>query len=59
MKRFHYLAISLAIIVLDAFTKAPDKRDVKIGRGTHLLHLEANRAALWRESIAFLDPSRP
>jgi hypothetical protein len=27
---------------------------VKIGRGTHLLHLEVNRSALWRESIAFL-----
>ena len=32
----------------------PYRRDVKIGRGTHLLHLEVNRSALWRESIAFL-----
>jgi pimeloyl-ACP methyl ester carboxylesterase len=41
--------------LFDAFTRSPDKRDVKIGRGTHLLHLEVNRIALWRESIAFLD----
>lgn len=41
--------------LFDAFGGASEKRDVKIGRGTHLLHLEVNRAALWRESIAFLD----
>lgn len=40
--------------LFDAFTQARDKRDVKIGRGTHLLHLEKNRGALWRQSIAFL-----
>jgi len=32
----------------------PAKRDIKIGRGTHLMHLEAMRPALWRESIDFL-----
>jgi hypothetical protein len=30
------------------------KRDVKIGRGTHLMHLEVMRLALWRESATFL-----
>ena len=40
--------------LFDAFTHAPEKRDIKIGRGTHLMHLEAMRTALWRESISFL-----
>ncbi len=40
--------------LFNAFTQAPVKRDIKIGRGTHLMHLEAMRLALWRESIAFL-----
>jgi pimeloyl-ACP methyl ester carboxylesterase len=40
--------------LFDAFTRAPVKRDVKIGRGTHLMHLEAMRPALWRESVGFL-----
>ena len=30
------------------------ERDVKIARATHLMHLEAMRLALWRESICFL-----
>lgn len=41
--------------LFDAFTSAPVKRDIKIGRGTHLMHLEAMRPALWRESINFLQ----
>lgn len=40
--------------LFDAFTQAPVKRDIKIGRGTHLMHLESMRLALWRESIGFL-----
>jgi pimeloyl-ACP methyl ester carboxylesterase len=40
--------------LFDALTQAPHKRDIKIGRGTHLMHLEAMRMALWRESISFL-----
>jgi pimeloyl-ACP methyl ester carboxylesterase len=40
--------------LFDAFNHAPVKRDIKIGRGTHLMHLEAMRLALWRESINFL-----
>ena len=40
--------------LFDAFTHAPAKRDIKIARGTHLMHLETMRPALWRESINFL-----
>jgi pimeloyl-ACP methyl ester carboxylesterase len=40
--------------LFDAFTQAPIKRDIKIGRGTHLMHLETMRLALWQESIGFL-----
>lgn len=41
--------------LFDAFTRSPNKRDIKISRGTHLMHLEVMRPALWRESIAFLS----
>ena len=41
--------------LFDAFTAAPIKRDIKIGRATHLMHLERMRWALHRESIAFLQ----
>jgi pimeloyl-ACP methyl ester carboxylesterase len=37
-----------------AFTNTRIKRDIKISRGTHLMHLEATRLSLWRESINFL-----
>ena len=40
--------------LFNAFRHAPVKRDIKIGRGTHLMHLEAMRPALWRESVGFL-----
>jgi pimeloyl-ACP methyl ester carboxylesterase len=40
--------------LFDAFTGSPIKRDIKIGRGTHLMHLETMRSALWQESIGFL-----
>jgi pimeloyl-ACP methyl ester carboxylesterase len=40
--------------LFNAFDQSPVKRDIKIGRGTHLMHLEAARLALWRESINFL-----
>jgi pimeloyl-ACP methyl ester carboxylesterase len=40
--------------LFDALAGSPNKRDVKISRGTHLMHLEAMRYALYRESIAFL-----
>ena len=38
----------------DAFKASPNKRDIKISRGTHLMHLEAMRAALYREANTFL-----
>jgi pimeloyl-ACP methyl ester carboxylesterase len=41
--------------LFEAFENSPSRRDVKISRGTHLMHLEAMRLALWRETIAFLD----
>jgi hypothetical protein len=40
--------------LFDAFTHAPIKRDIKISRGTHLMHLEVMRAALYQETNAFL-----
>jgi len=40
--------------LFDAFTASPINRDIKMSRGTHLLHLETMRYALYRESIAFL-----
>jgi len=40
--------------LFDAFKASPIKRDIKISRATHLMHLEAMRYALYRESIAFL-----
>ncbi len=40
--------------LFDAFTASPIKRDVKISRATHLMHLERMRWALYRESTAFL-----
>lgn len=40
--------------LFDAFTASPDKRDIKISRGTHLMHLEVMRHALYSESISFL-----
>jgi pimeloyl-ACP methyl ester carboxylesterase len=41
--------------LFDAFSRSPNKRDIKIARATHLMHLETMRSALWRESIAFLS----
>ena len=32
----------------------PNSRDIKIPRATHLMHLEENRYALYREAEAFL-----
>lgn len=40
--------------LFNALAQSPIKRDIKIGRGTHVMHLEAMRLALWRESIDFL-----
>ena len=40
--------------LFNAFTQSPDKRDIKIGDGTHLMHLERMRTSLRQESINFL-----
>ena len=41
--------------LFDALKASPMKRDVKIGRATHLMHLEENRYALYHEAQTFLD----
>ena len=40
--------------LFDALTSSPIRRDVKISRGTHLMHLETSRYALYREAQNFL-----
>ena len=41
--------------LFDALKASPMKLDVKIGRATHLMHLEENRFALCHEARSFLD----
>ncbi len=41
--------------LFDALRSSPIRRDVKIGRATHLMHLEEGRYALYREAQAFLQ----
>jgi pimeloyl-ACP methyl ester carboxylesterase len=40
--------------LFDALSASPLRRDIKIGRATHLMHLEENRVALYREAVCFL-----
>jgi len=40
--------------LFDSLTASPIRRDIKISRATHLLHLETSRYALYRETEAFL-----
>ena len=40
--------------LFDALSASPRRRDIKIGRATHLMHLEENRYALYREAECFL-----
>ncbi|HET7882816.1 MAG TPA: alpha/beta hydrolase [Acetobacteraceae bacterium] len=40
--------------LFDAMRGSPLRRDVKIARATHLMHLEENRCALYREAETFL-----
>lgn len=42
-----------------ALTACCQRRDVKIGRATHLMHLEENRHALYRETELFLRGDNP
>jgi pimeloyl-ACP methyl ester carboxylesterase len=41
--------------LFEALSASPNRRDVKIARATHLMHLEAARYALYREAEAFLS----
>jgi hypothetical protein len=41
--------------LFDSLKASPVKRDVKVSRATHLMHLEENRPALYRETQAFLS----
>jgi pimeloyl-ACP methyl ester carboxylesterase len=45
--------------LFDAFKASPIKRDIKISRGTHLMHLEIMRGTLYHETNAFLLEERP
>lgn len=40
--------------LMRALRSSPLRRDVKIGRATHLMHLETGRCALYREAETFL-----
>lgn len=40
--------------LFDALRASPLRRDIRIARATHLMHLEENRYALYREAEAFL-----
>jgi pimeloyl-ACP methyl ester carboxylesterase len=41
--------------LFEAMRASPIRRDTKISRATHLMHLEENRYALYREATTFLD----
>ncbi|MBV9248073.1 MAG: alpha/beta fold hydrolase [Acetobacteraceae bacterium] len=41
--------------LFDSLRASPVRRDVKIARATHLMHLEENRYALYREAETFLE----
>lgn len=43
-----------ALWLFGMLSASPLRRDIKIGRATHLMHLEENRFALYREAEAFL-----
>ncbi|MGB8401377.1 alpha/beta fold hydrolase [Bradyrhizobium sp.] len=41
--------------LLAVLTSAPEKRDIKIAKATHLMHLEQSRGALYRAAVDFLQ----
>jgi pimeloyl-ACP methyl ester carboxylesterase len=43
-----------AVWLFNALTASAVRRDIKISRGTHLMHLEESRHALYREAQTFL-----
>jgi pimeloyl-ACP methyl ester carboxylesterase len=50
-----HLATDLdAACLFSALSSSPIKRDIKISHGTHLMHLEESRFALYREAVNFL-----
>jgi len=49
------LPLSMAVAVFERLAKAPRRRLVEIGEGTHLLMLERNRMQLFHEVQLFLD----
>jgi hypothetical protein len=44
--------------LFDSLKNSSVKRDVKIARATHFMHLEAGRFDLYEETRAFLDGGR-
>lgn len=40
--------------LFDALSRAPDRRDVKIAKANHWMHLQPARTALWAETLGFL-----
>jgi hypothetical protein len=44
--------------LFDALSGSSLRRDIKIGRATHLMHLEENRFARYRETECFLSGGR-
>ena len=45
--------------LFEAFSHVRLKRDIKLSKGTHLMHLEAGRRAVWSESLCFLRGDSP
>ncbi len=44
-----------ALWLWHALTASPLKREVKLGKGTHLMHLQEERLLLYRETLTFLQ----
>ncbi|HUZ75611.1 MAG TPA: alpha/beta fold hydrolase [Stellaceae bacterium] len=53
------LPLSMAVAVFGELARAPTRRLVEIGAGTHLLMLERNRRQLFQEVQLFLDEPLP
>ena len=51
----HLVTDADASWLFEALTSSFIKRDIKISRATHLMHLESSRFALYREAQLFLD----
>jgi pimeloyl-ACP methyl ester carboxylesterase len=49
------LPLAMAVAVFERLSRAPSRRLVEIGEGTHLLMLERNRMQLFHEVQLFLD----